>query len=159
LSKGIHIGYDALVTGEATGASPGSSEYRVILDRGPVTRYVDPRATAEMLKATYWGEGHTQLSIVKLIARSTLVAVAFAPEQVGFARAVTDYTAFGYIADVVVREDWRRQGVGRAMVELLVDQANVDWLLHTTDAHEFYESLGFERRSEVLMEKRKKRKS
>lgn len=40
-------------------------------------------------------------------------------EQVGFARVVTDYATFGYLADVLVLEPHRGRGLGKWMMEVV----------------------------------------
>jgi len=40
-----------------------------------------------------------------------------APEQIGLARIITDYTTFAYLTDVYVREDFRGKGLGKWLVE------------------------------------------
>ena len=57
---------------------------------------------------------------------SALVVGAFDPEgrQVGFARAISDKTRFAYILDVIVREDRRKEGIGRLMIRSMIDYAD-----------------------------------
>jgi GNAT superfamily N-acetyltransferase len=67
--------------------------------------------------------------------------------QVGFARAVTDGTTFGWICDVYVERAVRGQGIGRAMVATLRDDLVYlgvpRLILATRDAHGVYAPLGF----------------
>lgn len=80
---------------------------------------------------------------------SALVVGAFDPEgrQVGFARAISDKTRFAYILDVIVREDRRKEGIGRLMIRSMLDHDDMrdvyQWALITKDAHEVYRKLGF----------------
>jgi GNAT superfamily N-acetyltransferase len=70
----------------------------------------------------------------------------------GFARVVTDKVNFSWIADVFVDPGYRGQGLGRWMIERILehpDVVNTRQSLATRDAHSFYEKLGFVRR-EVL---------
>lgn len=65
-------------------------------------------------------------------------------EMVGFARAVTDDVTFGYLADVFVLPSARGAGLGRALVEAMLDgPGRVRWVLFTDDAHGLYERYGF----------------
>lgn len=68
-------------------------------------------------------------------------------KQVGYARLITDYATFGYLADVYVEEEHRGQGLSKKMMEILMDQ---DWvkglrriMLATLDAHDLYDQFGF----------------
>jgi GNAT superfamily N-acetyltransferase len=70
--------------------------------------------------------------------------------QVGFGRAISDGLTFAYLADVYVLPDYRRRGLGKALVRELVEGgagSRMRWLLHTADAVDFYENAGF---SELL---------
>jgi GNAT superfamily N-acetyltransferase len=67
--------------------------------------------------------------------------------QIGFARFITDYSIFAYLADVYVEQEHRGKGLSKQMMELMM---NEDWipdvrrfLLATKDAHELYRRYGF----------------
>jgi GNAT superfamily N-acetyltransferase len=68
-------------------------------------------------------------------------------EQVGFARVVTDYATFAYLADVFVLEPHRGQGLGRWMMEVVFSHPELQglrrWMLATRDAHALYRKCGF----------------
>jgi GNAT superfamily N-acetyltransferase len=68
--------------------------------------------------------------------------------QVGYARFVTDYASFAYLADVYVEEEHRGQGLAKKMMEILME---LDWvkglrkiMLATLDAHELYKQFSFD---------------
>ena len=66
--------------------------------------------------------------------------------QVGFARAVSDGVCDAYLADVYVLEEHRGHGLGKTLIEQMVeggDGANFRWTLFTADAHGLYEQYGF----------------
>lgn len=81
-------------------------------------------------------------------------------DQVGFAQVVTDYARFAYLADVFVLEEHRGWGLGRWLVERVLEHPDLryvrKWMLATRDAHRFYQDLGFEEvgEPEWLMERR-----
>lgn len=67
--------------------------------------------------------------------------------QVAFARLVTDRATFAWLADVFVIETYRGRGLGKTLVDTIVE---LPWLrgmrrvlLATADAHDIYERAGF----------------
>ncbi|WP_312891178.1 GNAT family N-acetyltransferase [Mesorhizobium silamurunense] len=62
-------------------------------------------------------------------------------KQVGFARAITDYTVFAYLADVIIWPGHRGQGIGKRLVQARKTVSH--WSLSTNDAHSLYEKFGF----------------
>ena len=83
----------------------------------------------------------------RLLERSQRTAVALAQENiVGFGRAICDGESNGYLSMLVVAPEWRRRGVGRALVEHLTrDTPNATWVLRAgrPDAAAFFAKLGF----------------
>lgn len=68
-------------------------------------------------------------------------------KQIGFARVITDYATFGYLADVFVAEAYRGKGLAKWMMEAIMNCPDLQglrrWLLATEDAHELYFEFGF----------------
>lgn len=67
-------------------------------------------------------------------------------ELVGFARAISDGVAFGYLADVFVVEEHRGRGISKGLVSLMIDEGpgpHFRWTLFTSDAHGLYRRFGF----------------
>lgn len=106
------------------------------------------RVTA-WLAASYWSPGIAREMVERGAHNSALVIGSFLPggEQIGFARVVSDCTRFAYLADVIVDEAQRGQGIGRAMVRFAlahpVFSTVCRWTLTTKDAHGVYAPLGF----------------
>ncbi|MST31731.1 GNAT family N-acetyltransferase [Acidimicrobiaceae bacterium USS-CC1] len=76
--------------------------------------------------------------------------------QVGFARAVSDGESFAYLADVWVAADWRGNGLGGAIVSVMIDEgpgARFRWVLHTRDARGLYVRYGFAAATERVLER------
>ena len=97
--------------------------------------------------SAYWGRWRQRPDIEAQLASAWRVVGVYRGEQmVGFARAVSDGVAFGYLADVYVDPDHRGGGLGMAVVRELVEGNGADafrWMLHTLDAHGLYAKLGF----------------
>jgi len=87
-------------------------------------------------------------------AGRTVVAVENA-RVVGFARALFDGASNGYISTVAVAADRRGCGIGRQMVQRLMDvddPGKITWVLRAGRGSEsFWEKMGF-RKSETAME-------
>ena len=68
-------------------------------------------------------------------------------KQIGFARVVTDYATFGYLADVFVIEAFRGRGLAKYLVREIMGHPDLQglrrWLLATKDAHTLYTKFGF----------------
>ena len=62
-------------------------------------------------------------------------------------RAVGDGERVTYLMEIAVAERWRGRGLGKAIVQLLLDHPRVRdtrrVLLRTRDAQEFYRAFGF----------------
>lgn len=99
------------------------------------------------LRATYWGGAMEQATLERAIAHSLCVGAYRDGVQVGFARAVTDRATTAWLADVIVDEAVRGEGVGKAMVGFLIDHPELAglrrWGLNTRDAHAVYKPFGF----------------
>jgi GNAT superfamily N-acetyltransferase len=98
---------------------------------------------------SYWARGRPRDQIVRGIENSIPFGVYLDGRQVGFARVVTDYATFAWLADVYVLEAHRGQGLGKALVEAVIEHPAVApvprVVLATADAHGLYERYGFKR--------------
>ena len=97
---------------------------------------------------SYWAKGRSKADVEKSM-RNSLCFGAFTKEneQIGFARVVTDYVVFGWIMDVFVLPEFQGQGVGKQLIEAIVQHpslAKINVLgLRTNDAHTLYQKFGF----------------
>jgi GNAT superfamily N-acetyltransferase len=97
---------------------------------------------------SYWARGRSRERIVRAIENSLPFGLYRDGAQVGFARVVTDESTFGWLADVYVLPAERERGLGKALVEAVLEHPAVRNLprlmLATADAHGLYERYGFE---------------
>ncbi len=99
------------------------------------------------LRGSYWAEGIPRDIVERSIQNSLCFGAYYRNEQIGFARVVTDYSTFAYLADVFVLGPWRRRGIAKAMMAEVVRHPDLQhlrrWLLGTRDAHGLYQRFGF----------------
>lgn len=119
-------------------------EYLLTDDR---TR-LDLDAVWAWLQSSYWAAERSRAVVEKSLEGSMCFGLFHGNVPVGFARAVTDHATFAYIADVVIAPEHRGRGLGKWMMECVVNHpglAGQTLLLRTRDAHGLYERFGFER--------------
>src|SRR5687768_305750 len=67
--------------------------------------------------------------------------------QVAFARVITDYATFAYLADLFVVPEHRGRGVSKLLLRSILDHPELQglrrFLLATKDAHGLYAQFGF----------------
>lgn len=102
---------------------------------------------------SYWAKGRSLDDVIRTIENSVCFGIYDAKEEMlGFARVVTDHVAFAYLMDVFVLEEFRGNGLGKALVKHVIEHPDLQvkfWLLGTVNAHEMYRKLGFSELSNV----------
>ncbi|WP_415898874.1 GNAT family N-acetyltransferase [Neptuniibacter sp. QD48_11] len=106
-----------------------------------------------LLKQSYWANERAIDVIQTSIENSVCFSLFKGEKQIGFARVVTDFASVAYLADVIIDEQYRSQGLGKWLTEIMVNDPR--WkdkfkFLVTDDAHSLYTRLGFSS-SEKLM--------
>lgn len=99
-------------------------------------------------KESYWAK-NIPMDIVKTsIEGSLCFGVYENNKQIGFARVITDYATFGYLADVFIDKDYRGRGLSKELMTFIMEQDVVKklrrFMLATLDAHSLYAQFGFE---------------
>jgi GNAT superfamily N-acetyltransferase len=120
--------------------------------RGEFTVTTDPiwlnhELIHEFLSHSYWAEGVPREIVAQSIRNCLCFAVLQGSHQVGFARVITDYATFAYLADVFIVESHRGKGLGKFLLECIVNHPQLQglrrWMLATRDAHSLYAQFGF----------------
>jgi GNAT superfamily N-acetyltransferase len=106
----------------------------------------------------YWGRWRSRDDVLAQVRGAWRVVGAYASDgaMVGFARAFSDGVSAAYLADVFVLPAWRGLGVGRRIVEEMVENGSgreFRWMLHTADAHALYADLGFAAANPTYLER------
>ncbi|GAA1925442.1 GNAT family N-acetyltransferase [Microbacterium aoyamense] len=98
---------------------------------------------------SYWASGRSRETHEAAMAGSRNYGVldAATGQQLGYARAITDGATFAWVADVFVDATARGRGVGKRIMEGIIDDLEPLGLkrtaLFTEDAHTLYEKFGF----------------
>lgn len=96
---------------------------------------------------SYWGKGRARDVVQRSIENSLAFGVYKGEAQVGFARIVTDYATFAWVADVFVTPEHRGHGLSKWLMNVIIDHPQLQgfrrWVLATKDAHGLYEQFGF----------------
>ena len=118
-------------------------EYRISTD--PASLQMD--VVHGYLSTSYWATGITRDVLLRAIENSIPFGLYHNGRQVGFARAVTDFETFAWLADVYVAPAARGRGVATAMTRWLVGLPELGrlrkWVLATRDAQDVYRGVGF----------------
>ena len=97
--------------------------------------------------SSYWATGRSLETIKRSIENSLTFGLYKNERQIGFARIVTDYATFAWVADVFVLDSFRGQGLGTWLMEVILSHPELQgfrrWTLSTKDAHELYRKFGF----------------
>jgi GNAT superfamily N-acetyltransferase len=98
-------------------------------------------------KTSYWATGRVRDVVERSIDNSLSFGVYVGSDQVGFARVVTDYATFAWIADVFVLPEHRGHGLSKWLMEVMLSHPQLQgfrrWVLATKDAHSLYERFAF----------------
>ena len=108
---------------------------------------------------SYWAIGRSKAAIRRSMQHSMSFGIFHGKRQIGFARVITDYATFAWIADVFVLEEYRGQGLSKWLMEVMIAHPRLQkfrrWVLATKDAQELYRRYGFQelKRPERWMER------
>jgi len=115
-----------------------------LLDIDVIQRYLN--------EESYWAHDRSR----EIIERSIRCSFCFGvyttkdgpPRQIGFARIVSDFATVAYMADVFILPDYQGQGLGKWLVETILNHPDLKtvrrWILYTSSAHDLYRRFGFE---------------
>ena len=108
---------------------------------------LDPYVIHNFLSKAYWSENIPKWIGKKAIENSLCFGVYDADKQIGFARVVTDYTTFAFLADVFILEEYRGKGLSKKLMAEVMNHPELKtirrWMLVTKDAHGLYKQFGW----------------
>ena len=101
----------------------------------------------EFLARSYWAAGIPRATVVRSIENSLCFGVYDNGNQIGFARVVSDFATYAYIADVFILEPYRERGLGKELIASIMAHPDLQglrrWSLGTRDAQGLYAQFGF----------------
>ena len=108
---------------------------------------LDLAAVHAWLTQSYWSPGIPITIVQRAIENSLCFGLYHEGRQIGFARVVSDFATFGYLCDVYVLEDHRGQGLGKWLMQCIMQHPGLQglrrFMLATRDAHGLYEQFEF----------------
>ena len=101
----------------------------------------------EFLAGSYWAKAITREIVDRSIEGALCFGLYENARQIGFARVITDFATFAYLADVFVLESHRGRGLAAWLMESILAHPKLQglrrWMLVTRDAHPLYRKVGF----------------
>ncbi len=97
-------------------------------------------------KEANWSKGIPIERVKKSIENSLCFGAYSKGSQVGFGRAITDYSTFANIVDIFVSDKYRGQGIGLAITKNILAHPSMQGLRRITLATSqqgFYSKIGF----------------
>lgn len=108
---------------------------------------LDRAVIHEFLRESYWAPGIPREVVDASIRNSLPFGLFEADALIGFARVITDFATFAYVADVFVLPSHRGRGLATWLMEVVRGHPELQglrrWVLATRDAHGLYKKTGF----------------
>jgi GNAT superfamily N-acetyltransferase len=129
-------------------------DYSISTDRERLDREV----IHAFLRESYWAKGIPREVVDRAIENALCFGLYEGNRQIGFARVISDFSTFAYLADVFVVDSHRGRGLGKWLMQVIRAHPDLQnlrrWMLATSDAHGLYRKFGFRRleKPERIME-------
>jgi len=102
----------------------------------------------KFLTLSYWAAGIPRATVARSIENSLCFGVYDNSNQIGFARVISDFATYAYVADVFILEPYRERGLGKELMASIMAHPELQglrrWSLGTRDAQGLYAQFGFE---------------
>ena len=102
-----------------------------------------------LAKESYWSQNIPRSLLEKAILHSLNFSVLEFDTQkfVGFARIITDFATFAYLADVFIDKEYRGHDLGKWLIQIIMEYKEIqglrNWFLYTKDAQGLYSKYGW----------------
>jgi len=108
---------------------------------------IDVETVHHFLSRSYWAENIPLDVVRKSIENSLCFGMYHEEKLVGFARAISDFATFAYLADVFILPEERGKGLSKWLLAIILEHPQLQALrrftLATRDAHSLYAQFGF----------------
>ena len=108
---------------------------------------IDVETVHHFLSRSYWAENIPLDVVRKSIENSLCFGIYHQKKLVGFARAISDFATFAYLADVFILPEERGKGLSKWLIGIILEHPQLQGLrrftLATRDAHSLYAQFGF----------------
>jgi N-acetylglutamate synthase-like GNAT family acetyltransferase len=108
---------------------------------------IDLLTVHKFLSESYWAEGIPIELVKRSIDHSLCFGVYQDQKLIGFARVITDFATFAYLADVFIVQEERGKGLSKWLMKVILTHQQLQGLrrftLATRDAHGLYAQFGF----------------
>lgn len=125
--------------------APSFEHPEIVVDSDPLR--LDLALVHEFLATSYWAHDIPLETVRQSIELSLCFGVYESSRQIGFARVISDYTTFAYLADVFIVESHRGRGLSKQLMGAIRAHPRLQnlrrWMLVTRDAHTLYTQFGF----------------
>src|ERR1043165_6300853 len=95
---------------------------RARLDLSAIHRYIS--------EESYWGKGRPFEVVSRAVENSLPFGIYRGEELVGFARVVTDYATFAWLADVFILPEHRGRGLSKWLMEVILSHPELQGFRH-----------------------------
>lgn len=120
------------------------SDYEISTD----PQRLDVDVIHSFLSSSYWAKNIPRELVERSIRHSLCFGIFHKGKQIGFARVISDFATFAYLADVFVVPEHRGKGVSKQLMETILEHRDLQglrrFMLATLDAHGLYAQFGFE---------------
>ncbi|TMI78779.1 MAG: GNAT family N-acetyltransferase [Bacteroidetes bacterium] len=111
------------------------------------TSKIDIKTVHGFLSRSYWAEEIPMEIVRRGIENSLCFAIYHREMLAGFARVISDFATFAYLADVFILPTHRGKGLSKWLIQSILDHPQLQGLrrftLATRDAHRLYAQFGF----------------
>ncbi|HKD11989.1 MAG TPA: GNAT family N-acetyltransferase [Thermoanaerobaculia bacterium] len=108
---------------------------------------IDRALVHAFLSDSYWAPGIPREIVDRSIENALCFGIYDENRQIGFARVISDFATFAYLADVFVLPSHRGRGLAKWLMEAILAHPRLQglrrWMLVTRDAHGLYRQAGF----------------